>query len=221
MTAEPAAGDAADLDAADLDAADLDAADLDDAGRRGGSPRPAAHRRRRSRLLPALLALVVVGALGVAQQVERSRQSQVRLVAVDGGLLAIGQPASAVADTLVAVEVALRNEGPAAVTVRSVRTGGAGQLLDDDLAVGGEGRGADRGTRLQPSAVRTVILSGVLICPGPSAPEPVTGDLTVVAEAADGTERTVEVAAPPGAEWREAVSRACAAGPDDSRPAMA
>ena len=207
MTAEPAPGDAADLDAV-----------------AGGPPPPsgpAPGRRRRSRLVAALLVLVVVAALVVAQQVERARRSQVQLVAVDGALLAIGQPASSDGDTVVAVEVQLRNDGPEAVTVRSVRAGGAGRLLGDDLSGEREAVGSGRDGRVPPGAALPVVLSGVLVCPPASGPDVATGNLTVVARAADGTERTVDVAAPRGEEWRDALARACAAGPDDGRPAMA
>lgn len=202
MTSDPAAVDGAD-----------DALDLDDV-----PPAPPAPRRpgggRRSRVVAGLCALLVVAGIAVAQRVEAGRQSQVALTALSGQLLVVRQPTSADYNTLVAVAVELRNDGPAAVTVRSVRAAGAGVELDDELSgSGGVARGLEQGTRLEAGDVRSIVLSGVLVCPGSAAPDPVIGDLTVVAAAADGTERSVEVTAPPTEDWTEAVARACRLSP--------
>ena len=103
----------------------------------------------------------------------------------------------------------------------AVRADGAGSGLSDGLGgSGGESLGLDQGLPLAPGATRGVALAGAVTCPGGAAPddaaEPV--GLVVQARAADGTPRTVELAAPEGPAWRSAVPSACALGPDDAYP---
>ncbi len=186
-----------------------DVLDLDDVPLLAPAPRrPGAGPR--SRLLAVLCVVVVLAGLAVAQRVETARQSRVELVASSGQLLVVRQPSSADYNTLVAVSVELRNEGPVAITLRSVSTSGPGVELDDDLSgSGGAARGLEQGTRLEPRGLRRVVLAGVLVCPDTGELAPVIGDLVVTAAAGDGTERTVDVAAPRTEDWTGAVARAC------------
>lgn len=184
---------------------------------RAGTRRTGPSRRRRWAAAVASTAVVLAALVAVqhARGGQRDAGAAAALVGVDGGLVQASRPTSADNNTRATLTVDLRNDTPAPTTLLGLHpTDDAGSLLRDDLrSSGAESMGVEPGVTLRPGRRVTVVMTGVVRCPGASGGPAVTGDLSASVRDVGGARRDVVVPGPTDRSWTTALARACAAGP--------
>lgn len=160
--------------------------------------------------------MVVVAALLAVQHARAGqRDAEAGLVGVGGDLVQVSRPTSADNNTRATLTVDLRNDTAVPVTLVALRpTDDAGSLVRDDLrSSGAESMGVETGVTLRPGRRVTVVMSGVVRCPGAGGDPAVTGDLAASVRDPGRAVREVVVPGPTDRSWTTALARACAAGP--------
>lgn len=175
-------------------------------------------RRRRWAAAAACTAVVVAALLAVqhARGDQRGTEDTAAgLVGVGGDLVQASRPTSADNNTRAVLTVDLRNDTAVPVTLVALHpSGDAGSLLRDDLrSSGAESMGVETGVTLRPGRRVTVVMAGVVRCPGAGGGRAVTGDLAASVRDPGGAVREVVVPGPTDRSWVTALERACTAGP--------